>query len=831
MIVFKKNNRLYRLSLFLISFFFVMSCCFSFASDYHSAVKKRNYDTQHIKLELTINEVQKSLSGSATLTIVPLEAPFNQCFFHAKNMKINEVQLSDYQPLPFNADSEIVSIKLPRDYSQQDTLNITINYFTIPEKGLYFNIESSLPDQVYSHSEPSDARYWFPCYDEPDDKMTSEMIATVNADYILLSNGLLLNVHENLKNQTKTYHWLQKKPHVSYLISIAAGEYTIIENGKDAIPLSYYVPESKVESAPLYFSRTPEMLEFFCIKFGYQFPWDKYAQIVVRNFKARGMEHTSATTLTDNMIQDKRTFIDLNSDQLIAHELAHQWFGNLVTCNSWDHLWLNEGFATYSEILFAEHAEGIEAAQYETMLQQQFYFEMEDADFHQPIVYSNYLQPEAMFNHISYHKASMVLHMLRHIVGDQIFFSILKNYLHDFAFQSIETKDFIRIVKKSSSLNLDWFFDQWLFKQGHPEFVVSYDWIADKKNVVLNVEQVQQDTNKSVPIFQIPVEIEFVTKNGASSQTVELKQRNEKFNFPLASRPLMVLFDNNNVILKKIKFIKTQDECVYQLLHDEHVAGRLDAIQQLQTNTMDTSDTIDALQKVILNDTFWAVRREAVYALESFKHHTIPQILIAGCRDANSKVRSACVQLLADFEEPQLFSIFKKIAMIDSSYWVSAEALYAMTKFPDSLAFDFLKKFIDTESYNDMISSAAFEGMRELKDKRCLPIAQRIVQDSKQPFPKRYSALRLIEDVGNGDSAVEHFLISLLSEITDDRIQRKVIQILGNFNSQTALNALIAFEQKELSDSVRRRVLYSIKKIQKAMLGEQDEADERTAPE
>ena len=788
-----------------------------------TSLNKRNYDTQHIKLVLNFNEQEKSLTGSTTLTIVPLENNFNRCVFHAKEMDITAIHLNNSQPLKFLADSEVVLITFPKTYTTQDTLNIAIYYYTVPIKGIYFNTPTEknpqIPYQIFSHSEPIDARYWFPCYDTPEDKLTSEVVATVKNRYFLLSNGSLLNVHENIDNHTKTFHWFQDKPHVTYLISVVAGEYEQVSAKYKNIPLQYYVYKNRIKQAPNSFSLTPKMLDVFSQKFDYPYPWNKYAQIIVSNYKSRGMEHTSATTLVDNIIHDKRAHLDISNNNLIAHELAHQWFGNLVTCKDWPHLWLNEGFATYAEVIFTDANDGAEAAQYNVILQQQFYLEMAALEFQQPVVYENYIHPEEMFNHLSYQKASLVLHMLRDIIGDELFFKSLANYLNKFAFKSIETIDFINVVHETTGKDLNWFFNQWLYEEGHPEFVVNYEWLPDSNLVILEVKQVQQDSLSSATIFQIPVEIEIVTKNKKLLETKMIRFPKETFYFQVDSKPLMIRFDKNNIILKSLKFIKTQDECIFQLLNDENLWGRLNAITQLQENTVDTTATIEALKTTLLHDSFWAVRREAAYALELFYKDQLKDIFISGCTDPNPKVKSACVQILGCYESRELSSFFKNIATSDSSYWVVTEALYALYKTPDSLSFEFINSFINMESYNDMIQTAAFEGLREIKDKRSIPIALKFAKNTYQAFSKRYSALRLVEDIGIGNNTVEQFLIELLND-PDERIKRKVVQILGDFKTRSALSALKQLEKTELSDSVRRRVISSIKKIEQSLIGE-----------
>ncbi len=785
---------------------------------------QRNYDTQHIKLELNIDLLQKSVVGKATITVVPLVKNFSTVEFHARDMEIQDVTLINRRGLAFTADSETVAIALPENYEITDTITIVISYFTKPADGFYFNQPTEdnpeIPYQIYSHSEPISARCWFPCYDEPDDKVTSEIIATVADNFFLLSNGKLLSVNQNRTNHNKKFHWLQEKPHSTYLISIVAGEYSEILDNCENVPLSYYVYKDQVEIALNSFSKTPRMIKFFEEMSGYQYPWDKYAQIVIADYQAAGMEHTSATSLYDRTIHDDRAHRDVSSDDLVAHELAHQWFGNLVTCRDWSHIWLNEGFATYSEILFKEFDSGIDEAQYAIYQDQKYYLEMVDKKFHQPIVFKNFLHPEEMFNYIEYQKAAMVLHSLRSVIGDSLFFTSLKTFLDRFAFQSVITSDFQQVVEQVSGKKLDWFFNQWLYQGGHPKFVITSRWIAEKKEVQLYVRQIQEDSLGLVPrIFQMPVGIEIIGETTRISENIFLKTREDTFKFSIDSRPRLIRFDKNNWILKEINFIKSQDEWIYQLLHDQHVAARLNALAELEKVTFDTLETVLALEKCVADDPFWAIRKEAAYLLIDFIDYNRPeskQVLITACRDRKSAVRVAAILALGYYYEKELNPLFRKIARQDSSYKVVAEALYALSNTPDDSSFDFFSKFVDKDSHNDIVRTAAFHSLRQLKDERAIPIAVRFAADLSQADYIRVNALSILKEIGTGHMEAESILIKLLSD-KNNFIKKKAIDILGQFKTKTSFNALKKLQDEALPDDVRRRLKISIGKIERGL--------------
>ncbi|MDZ7331928.1 MAG: M1 family aminopeptidase [candidate division KSB1 bacterium] len=782
---------------------------------------QRNYDTQHIQLHLKIDHHQRSLLGKTKITIVPLHHHLTSLAFHAVDLEIYSVSLADQIALHFTSDSETVAITFPHPIGIEDTITITIDYFARPKKGLYFNAPSAekpnVPQQIYSHSEPIDARYWFPCYDEPDDKMTSEVIATVADSFFVLSNGRLVGVKHNPQDHTLTYHWLQDKPHVSYLVSIVAGVYSEIRENSKQVPLYYYVYPGQESLATNSFGKTQKMIEFFERKFGHPYPWDKYAQIIIARYAAAGMEHTSATSFDDRIIHDDRAHLDDNNDDLVAHELAHQWFGNLVTCHDWSHLWLQEGMATYAEILFKEFDAGNDEAQFAIYNDEQFYFEMIDKKFHQPIVFDAYLHPEEMFNYIEYQKAGLVLHMLRYTIGDSSFFSSLKTYLDRFKFQTAVTADFQSVVEQVSGQKLDWFFDQWCYHGGHPKLKISSAWLPERKQLQLYVTQQQSDSLGLIPVvFKAPVDVEIIGDRGRQTHRIFLEAREDTFSFSFRERPVLIRFDTANYLLKEVTFIKSQQEWIYQLLNDRHVAARLEALKALEKATFDTLQTITTVTHCLLCDPFWAVRKQAaLFLIDHIKPHgdRFKSALISACADPHPQVRSAAVAALGFYYDRALNPVLRRIADQDASYKVVAEAIYSLSNVPDDSSFFLFSKLVDMESHNQSVRSAALHALRQLKDERAIPIAIRFAADRSQNEDIRLNAISMLKELGGTDPQAEAVIIQLLND-PNNFIKKKAIDALGQFRSSKALAALKQLAEQPLPDDIRRRVKNAIEKIE-----------------
>ena len=319
--------------------------------------RNRVCDIKHVKLELVIDVDNKALSGTATITFAPINDGLTSVEFDAVEQQIKAVRTSDGISLGYSYADNKLHVELGRQLKTPEEMTIQIDYQCIPRRGLYFNSPDAAyphrPPQVWTQGEDEDSRYWFPCHDYPNERFTSEIIVTVPLEWTTVSNGKLLAVSEN--GDVRTHHWSQDKPHPAYLISLVAGGYTEIQEEWNGIPITYYAPPGREDDTRRAFGNTPKMMEFFAEKIGVPYPWHKYSQVTVADFIFGGMENTSATTMTDTLLHDERAHLDYSTDSIVAHELAHQWWGDLVTSRDWAHAWLNEGFATYFDLLFKEH--------------------------------------------------------------------------------------------------------------------------------------------------------------------------------------------------------------------------------------------------------------------------------------------------------------------------------------------------------------------------------------------------------------------------------------------------------------------------------------------
>ena len=419
----------------------------------YRSTAKQTFDLLHTKLDVKFNWELQQVYGKATLTVKPYFYPIDTIILDAVNFDIHDIRLLGETNIPgYQYDGEKIKITLPRKYTRQEKIQLYIDYTAKPEesndqngeaissdKGLFFiNPQGEVknkPRQIWTQGETENNKKWFPTFDKPNERCSQEIFITVEDQYITLSNGKLISSAKNADG-TRTDYWRQDLPHAPYLFMLAVGEFHEEKAYWNDIPLHYYVEKGFKKSASKIFNHTPEMMSFFSQKLQYPYPWDKYAQIVVRDFVSGAMENTSAVIFGEFVQKTDRELIDNDNDYIVAHELMHHWFGNLVTTEEWSNLTLNEGFANYAEYLWFEHKYGKERADYHRLTEMNGYFSQVYSQGAHPLVHYYYGNKEDMFDAHSYNKGGLVLHMLRQYTGDEAFFTALNKYLKDNAFSA-----------------------------------------------------------------------------------------------------------------------------------------------------------------------------------------------------------------------------------------------------------------------------------------------------------------------------------------------------------------------------------------------------------
>jgi len=678
--------------------------------------RDRAVDVRHIRLDLTVEPLEKRIHGVATHTLTPMNPGLQRVELNALDMSVASVTV-DGEAAAFENDGERVSVTLPTPRGPGETFDLAVTYEAHPRLGLYFiGPDDAYPDkprQVWSQSQDEDARFWFPCYDFPNQKQTTEMRVTVPGTWFALSNGRLLEDTPN-PDGTRTFHWLQDRPHATYLVTLAAAEFTRLDASRDGLTIDYYVEPADEARGRLTFQRTPEMIALFERLTGVAYPWAKYSQVVVRDFVFGGMENTSATTMTSNILVDRKATKDFTSDDLISHELAHMWWGDLVTCRDWGHGWLNESFATYFELLWDEERHGLDEYRQGVVVNTAAYL---GERYRRPIVTRVFRDPIDIFDRHLYEKGSVVLHTLRGVLGDDQFFRSLQRYARDNQDRTVLTQDLVDAIERETGRNLEWFFDQWVYRPGHPQFKASWSWEAETQTANVKVEQ-KQDTKDGTAIFRVPVTIDFLDNAGrAKGFRVEITEQEHVFVFPLAKKPSVCRFDPYNAVLKELDFEKSGAELRLQLKVDDSVAGRQFAARQLGKQGGHLA--VQALEEAVRADRFWGVKAAAAKALGAVRTPEARDALLRCLDVRHLKARRAVIAALGEFHgDESVLAAIEPIARSGPSWFVEAEAHRSAGRLRLPASFDLLVAGMSRESFRQLIRVGCVDGFVELRDER-----------------------------------------------------------------------------------------------------------------
>ncbi len=780
--------------------------------------RDRAANIRHIKLEVALDFDDRRISGTATHRLSAIAGGVDKLEFDALEMKIAAVRVTG-EPVSFEQNDGKLQIALPRALAAGDEIEVAIDYSARPRRGLYFvGPDDAYPDkpvQAWTQGEDEDSRYWFPCYDYPNNRTTSEVIATVPEKFTAISNGALIESTANRTAKTRIFHWRHDVPHSAYLITLAAGEFAMIEERAGDTPVTYYVAPGREDDARRAFGNTPRMIQFFERKIGVPYPYAKYAQVAVSDFIFGGMENTSATTQTADTMHDARAHLDFKSDPLVAHELAHQWWGDLLTCRDWAHAWLNEGFATYFEALWCEENLGADEFAWNVRQDREGYLDEDAHRYRRPIVCNRYRTPIELFDRHLYEKGSLVLHMLRRVAGDELFYGSLNLYCTRHRGANVITQDLQRAFEDTTGRNLDWFFDQWVYKEGHPEIEVSSSFDDKKKLLSITVKQTQK-TSDMTPVFKFPVTIALMDADGREVRhRVEIKEREQVFNFMCEKLPKAVRFDPEHDVLKTIKHKRGREALETELRHAPEAIGRAAAARELGNEG--SPEASAALRAALLDDKFWGVQADAANALGTIRTAGALDALLAALKLAHPKARRAVVRALGNFRDDSraAAALAEVVATGDESYFVEAEAALALGKTRDARAFEHLSDALKRDSYLEVIRAHAIAGLAESRDERTIEVAHDWAKYGRPPRARvaavgalaRFAALK-------ENRRVE--ILDWLTPLCDDRefmVRMRISGALAEIGDVRALPALQRLVNRDLDGRIQRHASDAIASI------------------
>jgi aminopeptidase N len=723
----------------------------------------RSADVRHVHLDVTLDFERQTVSGAVTTSFAALFEEVRKVVFDAADLEIQRVTLAGGNTaLDHWSEGERLHVRLDRAYRYGEEFGVVVAYTVRPRSGLHFvGPDEGNPDrpvQAWTQGQPESNHYWFPCHDSPNDRATTSLDATVPARFFALSNGQLTGVDENKQHRTKTYHWRHDVPHPAYLVTLVVGEFVELRNSWRDVPVNSYVRAGREADGHTMFDKTPAMIEFYSARFGVDYPYEKYAEIVPELFTG-AMENTSATTHSFRLLPDKRASLDWKPDPVVAHELVHQWFGDLLTCRDWGHIWLNETFATYFQMAWMQHDEGEDEYRMDLRDNLKAYLDA-DARGRRPIVYNVYRKDgQELFDRHVYQKGSTVLHLLRFALGEEPFWRAIQEYARRNRGREVVTSDMERAIEETTGRSMARFFEEWVYGAGHPEFKVTYSWDDEHRMARVNVSQEQARNGKGT-VFHTPVEIAFAvpqaegaraddpdTKVDVVSFRVGLEEAEQAFYFPLARRPLMVRFDPGSRIPKTLDFERPADLLRFQLRRDEDVLGRIEAAEGL--GKLGDPRSVDALAQALLDEPFWGVRAAIAEALGRQRSERALEALLVGLKQVQEpKARRAIVAALGEFRAPEQTALATRAAAAlesilqvgEPSYFVEATAAHALGRTRTPGAHDQLVAALVRPSWNETIRTGVFSGLGDLGEPRVVDVVTQWLLDRTKPMDVRQAA-------------------------------------------------------------------------------------------
>lgn len=680
----------------------------------------RQAQVEHLRLELWVRPDAPQLKGAVQLTWSPL-APTRTLTLDAAELNIDRVT-GAAGPLPFTLEGSRLVIQLPEERRPDQVETLTVEYHGEPRRGLYFvhptEARPKLPSEVWTQGQDDDSRHWFPCFDSPHEKARTELIAHVPAGLFALSNGELVERRD--EGHETVFHYRLDRPHSTYLVTLVVGRYVAIEDQAGAVPVVSYVHPEQLASGRLTFARTAQMVQLFAERIGLPYPWPRYSQICVADFIFGGMENTSATTLTDQILFDERSEADYRTqaESLIAHELAHQWWGDLVTCHDWSHAWLNEGFATYFELIWREQAEGADDAAYGRLLDKEAYL---SEGYRRPLVERCFEEPIELFDRHQYEKGALVLHLIRQTLGDEAFFRSLRRYAERHRYGTVESQDLCRAIEATTGRNLQGLFDQWVYAPGHP--VLTLTGAYDEATQVFNLTVEQTQKGEHVPeVFEFGCEVEVHTEAGVHRSPVRIEHKKQTLRIPVPGRPKVVVFDRGGHVPKQVDNRLPPHLLRGALAVSDDPLAAIEAARAL-INRGDPA-SIRAVLEALRDHSFWGVRAECAKALRRIPIREVREGLMdAVLEEGDPRVRRAAVRALGAFfdDREEVAEFLVRHAPIERSDYVLSETCRTLGELRAEPARDFLESCLGRESHNDCLRAAAVEGLAKLREPGLLP--------------------------------------------------------------------------------------------------------------
>ena len=770
----------------------------------------RDVDITHVTIDVTPDFNACTIQGTTVISFTPLAKPLSELKLDAIDLNVASVE-SPSRIASYSATDKSIKIAFGPPILPGETTTVTIRYDAEPKRGLYFRTPSlGYPEgdmHLFTQGECHEAPCWYPSFDYPNERFTSEVVCRVPPEMTVVSNGRL--VCETIDPQTglKAARWLQDKPHVNYLVALVAGRFEKIESRYRDIPLAFYTVPSQIDQAAGSLAGTADMIEFFESELGTPYPWAKYAQVAVADFVAGGMENTSLTILTDGTLFTGETENIRSSQDLVSHELVHQWMGDLVTCKDWSHIWLNEGFAVYYETLYDGYSNGRDSMLYK-LLAAVPGITSESGD--RAVVDRRYKDADDQFDYRAYAKGGWIVHMLRCQLGDALFQRIIRTYLERHALGTVVTEDLRSIIEELSGRSFDRFFDQWLYHGGCPKLEVSYEWLQEDKLAKITVKQTQ-----SRGPFLLPTKVRFWLNRRSLDREVVLDSAQQDFYFALHAEPDIVRFDPELTLLADVKFDVPRNMLYAQLDNPSDVVGRLLAIRAMKEQK--DKKTVARLKEVANSDPFYGVRVDAVAALQEIHTDDAFDALVDSMEQSDARVRLRTVQAIGGFYRPEVPPCLEDVLAKEKNPEILMAAIRGLGRYQGPQTREALSRYLRSTSYRNELATAAIDAIAMLNDPAFVPELTATLRDRESQFQSRDFArgLDVLARIAAGQddrTEVREFLASCVNR-RRAAIRGGALSALGTLGDSKAIPIVEAFCGDRPYDPIQRQAREAMGKL------------------
>ncbi len=770
-------------------------------------------DVEHLFLDLALEPAERWLEGTCTVHLVAAATVVAKFELDLVGLQVFSVRDGTGAALDFRHDDGRLWIRPRRPLARGEQLQVAIAYGGSPQKGLWFCAErEGVPTQVFTQGECEDARYWFPCMDYPAERATSELRVTMPEHWTSVAAGE--RIAETVVDGRRIQHWRMSVPHPSYLVTLVAGEFTLVEDSWDGIPLTTLAAPDQAQWLEASFEQTDEILAFLSEVTGRRYPYAKYSQACVANFPFGGMENISATTMTEDTLTDARGQRDHTSHGLVAHEAAHQWFGDLLTCADWSHIWLNEGFATYMTALYFERTRGIDDFRVRMRDAQRAYMAGDVGNGRRPTVHDVYRDPmDLFFGGHTYPGGASRLHLLRRELGDDAFFAGVRQYVADNAGRGVVTADLRRAMEAASGRDLTWFFEQWFFSPGFPELEIEWSWREEQRRVELVVRQVQSPSHGTPHSFDLPLDVEVMGPDGPLLHELRVERREHRFLLPAEQRPLWLRFDKHGWVPMHLSLSRTATEWLAIAEGDCDVNGRRDAVGALGRLLAEQEDLgvkailRDALAERLAGDASRAVRVAAAGALAGAADGLARDALTAAASaDPEASVRVAALGALGAFAPDSPLAEMARGVYEEGYSWNVMKAAAGLAARADpAAAAGWISERLDTPSPHGVLEAGLIDVLGGMTGREITVTLLERARDRQAPDAVRSAAARALGNRGFGDDDVRACLLNLL-DTRRFRLRQTVIGALGALDDVRVRRPLEALYRRTVFPRERRKL-------------------------